>query len=373
MSTYKDYSYLSAVYLTDSEMSKANTLTFEEYTPTIESTWITWDKNAYYSTSQDYAILNDLFVFSAVEGATYDVFSHSFFDPHILMAYDDKGVIIATDDGSSSYGTDHLEFVADRTGLFYISASWNQGSYHDRVSISVYEDVDTVSTSTIEPEESFPYEDIVSEFDQSTFSRDFLNPALSQLDATGLTTTHLLFDSPAASEGYSVQVDSDIFSTPTDLYTVILQKGESYDFLVMSLSEPGMTILYDPSGNPVVLNNELDDINSSLKTDIITDYTATSSGQYTLYTETTDSALIRIQIYELSSYERTEDYLHSLGIQTQEAKDFIIGNIDAPELIFNVADAYNITNQMLADIVGVETSTVQGFWTGLGLDHSLLG
>lgn len=218
MSSYKDYSYLSAYYLTDSEMAGANLLTFEEYEPVVESNWITWDNNAYFGTSQKYALLDDLFVFSAIEGATYDIYSHSYFDPFILMAYDDEGVIIATDDGSGSYGSDHIEFVADETGIFYLSASWDQGSYNDYVSISVYEDIDTATVTISEPE---PEPEVVSTVEEDE----------NQTDETTDTTEESgpeLFPSIEADSTFDIEL---LFDWAEQTYSTLLsEEQESIDF-----------------------------------------------------------------------------------------------------------------------------------------------
>lgn len=74
-----------------------------------------------------------------------------------------------------------------------------------------------------------------------------------------------------------------------------------------------------------------------------------------------------------TSLTNTTSYLSALGITVQVAKDFIMSNLANPRLIFDTADQFDINNQMLADIVGVQRTDVVGFWTSLGYDHSLLG
>lgn len=151
MSSYITIDYLPD--LTASGMSSARQLVFNKYEPVsgINSALLGWDNSAYFSTSEDYALLHDEFIFEGKEGATYDIFSSSFFDPFILLLYDNKGNVIATDKDDGSYGSDMIfNYVAPYTGKYYIAASWDQGyaDAHKYVSVSVYEDVDTIPKST---------------------------------------------------------------------------------------------------------------------------------------------------------------------------------------------------------------------------------
>ncbi|NEX23492.1 hypothetical protein G3480_24945 [Thiorhodococcus mannitoliphagus] len=91
--TYTTIDYLPD--LTASEMATASKLTFQEYTYAEND----WDFRAYYGTSEDYAGLKDLFVWTAVKGATYDIFSHSFFEPFLIQVYDFEGNVIAVESG----------------------------------------------------------------------------------------------------------------------------------------------------------------------------------------------------------------------------------------------------------------------------------
>jgi len=144
MATYATLDYLQD--LSTTKINSAKALTFQPYQPS--SPLINWDNSASFSTSAYYAPLSDNFVFNAVEGATYDIFSSSFFDPFILLLYDNFGNVIAHDDGSGIYGSDYIfNFVAPYTGKYYVSASWYQGSAssHKFVSLRVYEDIDTIS------------------------------------------------------------------------------------------------------------------------------------------------------------------------------------------------------------------------------------
>lgn len=144
-----DYSYLPNL-----ESSKINTaikLQFSSYTPVLVGISTEWDNSAYYGTSENNAILRDTFVLSLKEGATYDIFSRSYFDPFILTLHDSTGKVVAIDGGSGSYGSDIIyNYKALYSGEYYINASWDQGyaSSHKYVSISIYEDVDTISYAT---------------------------------------------------------------------------------------------------------------------------------------------------------------------------------------------------------------------------------
>jgi serralysin len=150
MAAYSTIDYLPD--LTSSRMQSASQLTFAPYTPTYSS--ITWDSSATYYTSQQYAILYDTFRWTGKEGATYDIFSSSYFDPYLIQVYDDKGNVIAVDttSWSDTYGYDYVwDFVAPYSGTYYVSAGWNQGSASTNrfVSLSVYEDVGTIPSATL--------------------------------------------------------------------------------------------------------------------------------------------------------------------------------------------------------------------------------
>lgn len=105
------------------------------------------DKAAGFATTQPFALLSDDFVFHATKGATYQVFSTSFFDPFILRVSDLNGLNIAFDAGDiySPYGIDHVQFKAGYNGDYYAAASWDQGSAKGNalVSLQIYEDLDT--------------------------------------------------------------------------------------------------------------------------------------------------------------------------------------------------------------------------------------
>ena len=132
-------------------LNSAITLTFGPYQDTLNTGW---ENSAFYGTSEDFALLDSTFRFYAIEGATYDIFSTSYFDPFNLTLYDQNGAVIATDesegDPGSTYGTDYIsDYQATYTGYHYVGASWDQGSTAGNmfVSLAVYEDLDTIGLS----------------------------------------------------------------------------------------------------------------------------------------------------------------------------------------------------------------------------------
>ncbi|WP_295550589.1 DUF4214 domain-containing protein [Limnohabitans sp. Rim8] len=138
-----------------SQMDLARSLTFL----THFATGMAWDRVASVSGLNSAALLHSVYKFTAVEGATYDLFSTSYFDPFILRIFDSQGnAIVAnqeSDDGSSiylsgvSYEQDVIyNWVAPYSGTYYVEASWNQGNYFKYYSLQIYEDKDT-AISTI--------------------------------------------------------------------------------------------------------------------------------------------------------------------------------------------------------------------------------
>lgn len=154
--TYQTLDYLPD--LTASEMASAGTLSWQKYTPTLSG--IPWDNSATVYGSDSYALLHSIYRITAREGATYDIFSTSYFDPYLLRVYDAAGnVIVANDEaddgadvylGDGYYSRDILfNLVAPYTGTYYVAASWNQGSYYKYYSLSVYEDADTIQSQSV--------------------------------------------------------------------------------------------------------------------------------------------------------------------------------------------------------------------------------
>lgn len=151
MTSYVTIDYLPD--LTTAAMSAAIPLVFKPYTAT--SAMIAWDRFVTYSTSNSYALLNSTFSWTGQEGATYDIFSHSYFDPYLIQVYDSFGNVIATDTSglNDTYGTDYVwGFVAPYSGKYYVSAGWHQGtaSVNKSVMLSIYEDVDTTPRANLD-------------------------------------------------------------------------------------------------------------------------------------------------------------------------------------------------------------------------------
>lgn len=129
-------------------ITSALPLTFNQYVPPANAIGhaLNWDFSATFSTGVRVAGTSNIFTFAATAGATYDIFSQSLFDPFDLQLLDDQGVIIATDDGSGTIGTDHIRFTAPSEGSYFIDASWRQGFGDTSLyaAIAVYEDLDTI-------------------------------------------------------------------------------------------------------------------------------------------------------------------------------------------------------------------------------------
>lgn len=142
MSSYITLDYLSPYIPTAAEMASARTLTYSVSAASMSA--LGYEREAVYSESGNYASLRDLFIINLTEGATYYIYSSSYFDPFILSLHDASGKFIAVD-GGSSYGSDTITYIAPYTGVYYINASWDQGaaSGHKFVYLSVNEDADT--------------------------------------------------------------------------------------------------------------------------------------------------------------------------------------------------------------------------------------
>lgn len=142
MRKYYTYDYL--LDLAPAKMAAAQALVFRPFVPTDgPSPFESW---SIYSTSAPNAPLRDTFSFTGKLGASYDLASSSFFDPFIILVYDNLGNVIAVDNGLGDYGFDFANFVAPYTGTYYVSASWDQGLApgHETVAIAVWQDLDTI-------------------------------------------------------------------------------------------------------------------------------------------------------------------------------------------------------------------------------------
>ncbi len=125
----------------------ATPLTFASFAPPIGAVGdpLDWDFKAFFSTSIIDNHAQRLFSFEGIAGATYDIFSESFYDPLVLKLFDDQANVLASDDQSGGHGTDHIKFIAPYDGIYYVDAAWHQGlaEANQYASIAVYENLDT--------------------------------------------------------------------------------------------------------------------------------------------------------------------------------------------------------------------------------------
>ena len=68
----------------------------------------------------------------------------------------------------------------------------------------------------------------------------------------------------------------------------------------------------------------------------------------------------------------TEKHLAILGITMKQANDFIIANINRPQIIFDTASQFGITTRMLSDITGYSTDIVHGYFLAAGYSSALI-
>jgi len=153
MSNYATLDHLSD--LTFSQMAGARTLAFEPHFAAGTG----WDRVASVTGFNSGALLHSIYKFTAVAGATYDLFSTSYFDPFLLRVFDSQGnAIVANheaDDGAPlvlsgvRYDQDVIfNWVAPYSGTYYVEANWNQGNFYKYYSLNIYEDKDTASSNT---------------------------------------------------------------------------------------------------------------------------------------------------------------------------------------------------------------------------------
>lgn len=117
-----------------------------------------WDYSASVYGEEDNALSHSLYRFNAIAGATYDIFSISYFDPYLLRIYDQFGnAMVVNDENDDSvdlelpdgglYSHDDLyAWVAPYSGAYYVNASWNQGVAYTVYGLAIYEDRDTIAT-----------------------------------------------------------------------------------------------------------------------------------------------------------------------------------------------------------------------------------
>jgi len=126
--------------LTSEQIDGAIALEFQLETDPYYS----WDRDAHYGTSKDYANLyENIFKIDLLDDAQYSFSIYSYFEPYSIYILDSLGVInYWTKYNSYSPYSETLsiyKFDPPYTGTYYLEAHWQQGSYHDYVSISAYE------------------------------------------------------------------------------------------------------------------------------------------------------------------------------------------------------------------------------------------
>jgi len=63
-----------------------------------------------------------------------------------------------------------------------------------------------------------------------------------------------------------------------------------------------------------------------------------------------------------------ETHLAKFGVTVQNAFDFIVAHVDQPEIIFNAADQFAITTEMLAEITNISTDVITQYFAEFNLD-----
>lgn len=69
----------------------------------------------------------------------------------------------------------------------------------------------------------------------------------------------------------------------------------------------------------------------------------------------------------------TEEILNQLGVSLEQARTFILNNVDTPDVIYNIAAQHNIGFEVLAEILdnpSVNADQVKGFFSSHGFDTS---
>jgi methionine-rich copper-binding protein CopC len=145
--------------LASSDRQGATTLAFTSH-PVAGTAW---DNRAQVYGAEDYAFLHSIYKFTAIAGATYDLFSISYYDPNDLIVYDQYGNAVATNNESKdpadvllsdggSYSQDVIfDWVAPYSGTYYVDASWDQGFTYTYYSLTLYEDINTAPARDTTP------------------------------------------------------------------------------------------------------------------------------------------------------------------------------------------------------------------------------
>ncbi|MDD2544675.1 MAG: DUF4214 domain-containing protein [Burkholderiaceae bacterium] len=132
--------------LTASERQSARLLQFKDSTDSQNI----FERSASFATSEKNALLRDLFKIYLTEGEYYSIDSVSYFDPFVLIVFDQVGnpifANLEKNDYSSTklsdggnYSHDNISaFVAPYTGYYYTKATWDQGSYYNFVYLGIF-------------------------------------------------------------------------------------------------------------------------------------------------------------------------------------------------------------------------------------------
>ena len=67
-----------------------------------------------------------------------------------------------------------------------------------------------------------------------------------------------------------------------------------------------------------------------------------------------------------------EQALAHYGLTVEDARKFIFSHLDQPSLIFDTAEEFYITTQMLSEISGHSTTVISDYFSSLGLDSESL-
>lgn len=67
-----------------------------------------------------------------------------------------------------------------------------------------------------------------------------------------------------------------------------------------------------------------------------------------------------------------ETHLAKFGVTFQQASDFIFANVDRPQVIFDTANEFAVTTEMLSEITQFSTDIIRDFFADFGLDTSQL-
>ena len=166
---------------------------------------------------------------------------------------------------------------------------------------------------------------------------------------------------------------SDSYDRPEPAYVVFLDKGYYYDFSFSADVEPTDLVIYDRADRALVQNSESND---PYNTDLITDFIPSASNFYSIVLtmpEEQKGFSFSIEKRGMSLEETTAHYLDTLGVTMSEARHFIVTQAeDDPLVVFETAQQYEISNQMIAEIVGLSSDSIRGFWSIQGLDYTAL-